>query len=438
MLTMIWIPMQKSLTQNPLASFPVCACDISLADHPNISYNKEATKTSKEERIINMKITKGNSHITYMLLLILATSICIIGNSSNANAKTKRLKVDLYLGQTRQLANNGVQSFESKDETIVTVTKKGKIHGLKAGRAKIIAKTETEKRIYRITVKKRGLVYPTFSMMKGEHLDMQFSKNTKKKVRWSSLKPAVASVSKEGVVRAKKKGNTIIKARFKGEIYLCKLTVTPKEKSIIYLTFDDGPNRYSTPKVLKILKKNDVKATFFQLKPAKADFDLTKRVLDEGHALAMHGYQHKYDIIYQSVDTYRNNLDKQRKLFFNRFGVWCTVTRFPGGSSNTVSKYNPGVMTKITNKIHNWGYHYFDWNVSSGDAGGTKTASGVYKNVTSGLKKGRENVVLMHDFGGNDKTINALDRIIKYGKKHGYTFRTITASTTENHHAVNN
>ncbi len=385
-----------------------------------------------------MKFTKVKSHIACTLLLLLAVGVGVIVNFSNTDAKTKRLKVDLFLGQSRQLANNGVLSFESKDESIVSITKKGRIHGLKAGHAKIIAKTETEKRIYRITVKKRGLVYPTFSMMKGEHLDMQFSKNTKKKVRWTSSRPSVAKVSKDGVVHAKKKGDTVIKARFKGEIYLCKLTVTPKEKSVIYLTFDDGPNRYSTPKVLKILKKNNVKATFFQLKPARADFDLTKRVLNEGHALAMHGYQHKYDIIYQSADTYRNNLDKQRKLFFNRFGVWCSVTRFPGGSSNTVSKYNPGVMTKITNKIHGWGYHYFDWNVSSGDAGGTKTASGVYKNVTSGLKKGRENVVLMHDFGGNDKTINALDRIIKYGKKHGYTFRTITASTTEHHHAVNN
>ncbi len=385
-----------------------------------------------------MNISRVKSLITYSLLLILAVGIFTIANSSNAEAKTKRLKVDLFLGQSRQLANNGVKSFTSNDPSVVTVTKKGRIHGLKAGQTKLIAKTKTEKRIYRITVKKKGLVYPTFSMMKGEHLDMQFSKNTKKKVRWSSSKPRVASVSKDGVVHGKKKGNTIIKARFKGEIYLCKLVVTPKEKSIIYLTFDDGPNRYSTPKVLKILKKNKVKATFFQLKPAKADFDLTKRVLDEGHSLAMHGYQHKYDIIYQSLNTYRNNLDKQRKLFFNRFGVWCTVTRFPGGSSNTVSKYNPRIMTKITNKIHDWGYHYFDWNVSSGDAGGAKTAKEVYKNVTSGLKKGRENVVLMHDFGGNDKTINALDRIIKYGKKRGYTFRTITASTTEYHHAVNN
>ncbi len=98
------------------------------------------------------------------------------------------------------------------------------------------------------------------------------------------------------------------------------------------------------------------------------------------------------------------------------------------------SRYNPGIMTKLTKKLHSWGYHYFDWNISSGDAGDVKTAAAVYKNVTKGLKKGQSNVILMHDFNRNDKTIRALEKIIKYGKKHGYTFLPITASTVENHH----
>lgn len=219
---------------------------------------------------------------------------------------------------------------------------------------------------------------------------------------------------------------------------MCRLEVTPAIKSSIYLTFDDGPNRYTTPKVLNILKKQKVPATFFELKPASSDFDLTQRVLAEGHSLALHGYQHKYDVIYRSEKVYRGNLDKLRNLFFDKFGVWCSVSRFPGGSSNQVSRYNPGIMSRLTKKVHNWGYHYFDWNVSSGDAGGVHTSDAVYKNVTKGLKKGRRNIVLMHDFGNNDKTINALERIIKYGKKNGYTFLPITASTPENHHTVLN
>ena len=174
------------------------------------------------------------------------------------------------------------------------------------------------------------------------------------------------------------------------------------------------------------------------MKPARKDFDLTKRVIDEGHTLAMHGYQHKYNIVYKSKKVYKQNLDKLRNLFFKKYGVWCTLSRFPGGSSNTVSRYNPGIMTRITKDIAGWGYHYFDWNVASCDSDTAKNANDVYRNVTTGLIKGRGNVVLMHDFYKNDKMLGALDKIIKYGKKHGYTFLPLTASTTEVHHKVNN
>ena len=335
-----------------------------------------------------------------------------------------------------------VISYKSSDESVASISKIGKIHALQHGKAKVevkykVGKSHKVKR-YRIMVRKRGMVYPVFSMMKGEHLDLQFSLEDTSAV-WKSKNPSVARVSKEGQIVARKKGNAIIIGESEqGKIYRCKLTVTKKVKDVIYLTFDDGPNRYSTTKVLKILKKNNVKATFFELKPAKADFDLTKRVLDEGHSLALHGYQHKYDIIYRSQKVYHNNLNQLRDLFFKKFGVWCTVSRFPGGSSNTRSRYNPGIMTKLTKKLHGWGYHYFDWNVDSGDAGGAKTAKDTFRNFKNGIRKGRSNVVLMHDFYGNDKTINALEKMIRYGKKNGYTFLPITASTGEIHHAVNN
>jgi peptidoglycan/xylan/chitin deacetylase (PgdA/CDA1 family) len=142
--------------------------------------------------------------------------------------------------------------------------------------------------------------------------------------------------------------------------------------------------------------------------------------------------------VYRSQKAYRDNLDKLRNLFYHKYGVWCTISRFPGGSSNTVSRYNPGIMTKLTKKVHDWGYHYFDWNVDSNDAGGARSAAETFANFKKELCKGRANVVLMHDFANNDKTINALDRMIKYGKKNGYTFLPITASTGEIHHGVNN
>ena len=350
----------------------------------------------------------------------------------------------LSLGEKVFLAVPGEKMLfcKSSKKKVVSVSKRGAINALKEGKARITVKSElggevTTKK-YHIKVSKYGMVYPVFTMMKGERLDLQCNIKAVH-IKWKSSNPSVAKVSRTGKVLAKKKGKAALTGIGEnGKRYCCKLTVKKRVQNVIYLTFDDGPNRYSTTKILDILKKNHVKATFFELKPAKKDFDLTKRVIEEGHALALHGYQHKYDIIYQSEKAYRENLNKLRDLFFDKFGVWCTVSRFPGGSSNMVSKYNPGIMTKLTAKLHSWGYHYFDWNVDSRDAGGASSSQETYSNFCASLRKGRGNVVLMHDFANNDKTINALDKMIQYGKKNGFTFLPITASTDEVHHPVNN
>lgn len=373
----------------------------------------------------------------YLIRILLISILILAVTPAHVQAKSKT--ITLLLGETKQISKKDVISYKSKDPSVATISEEGTVHAVKTGTAGITAKTGDENRNYKIIVKKRGMVYPEFSMMAGEHLDLQFSQKPDGKISWSSTCPSVARVDENGMVHAKKAGSAFILGSSDDRSFMCCLTVTPAKKSIIYLTFDDGPNRYSTPKVLDILKKQKVPATFFELKPAAADFDLTKRVLNEGHSLALHGYQHKYDAIYRSEKIYRNNLDKLRDLFFQKFGIWCTVTRFPGGSSNQVSRhYNRGIMTRLTDEIHDWGYHYFDWNVSSGDAGGVHTSEAVYKNVTKGLKKERSNVVLMHDFNKNDKTINALENIIKYGKKNGYTFLPITASTNEIQHTILN
>ncbi len=95
-------------------------------------------------------------------------------------------------------------------------------------------------------------------------------------------------------------------------------------------------------------------------------------------------------------------------------------------------------MTSLSKEVLNRGYHYFDWNVSSGDAGGANTKQKVYSNVVNGLRYNRSNVVLMHDFEGNYKTLNALADIIDYGLKNNYKFETITMDTPMVTHKPNN
>ena len=210
------------------------------------------------------------------------------------------------------------------------------------------------------------------------------------------------------------------------------------EKGVIYLTFDDGPSTSTTPKILDILKKKGVKATFFILNYNSTGEKLVKREVEEGHTVGIHGYSHDYKKIYKSVDTYMENITKLQAKIKKSTGYTATITRFPGGSSNTVSRYNPGIMTKLAKEVPKRGFKYFDWNVNSADAENVKSSKAVYNNVTKGISKSKANVVLMHDFSGNTKTLNALEDIIDYGIKNGYTFKNITEDTPMVTHKPNN
>ena len=204
----------------------------------------------------------------------------------------------------------------------------------------------------------------------------------------------------------------------------------------IYLTFDDGPKNGTTNVILDILKEEGVKATFFVTNSGPDE--LIKRAYDEGHTIALHTASHTYSIVYASVDSYFNDLNIVSERVKNITGVESKIIRFPGGSSNTVSrKYSSGIMSYLTSEVLKRGYRYYDWNVSSGDAaGGSPTASMIYDNVVSNLSKNRVNMVLMHDI--KTYTRDALRDIIRYGKENGYVFDKITQNTEMITQRVNN
>lgn len=203
----------------------------------------------------------------------------------------------------------------------------------------------------------------------------------------------------------------------------------------IYLTFDDGPNQGTTNKILDILKEEGVKATFFVT--CKGPDSLIKRMYDEGHTIALHTASHNYKEIYSSVDNYFKDLNKVGDRVKKITGVESKIIRFPGGSSNTVSKnYSKGIMTELTNIVLNQGYRYFDWNVDARDASSARNSRDVYYNVTSNLSHNRANVVLMHDI--KSITVGALRDIIRFGKEQGYTFSEINMDTYMVRHKVKN
>lgn len=200
---------------------------------------------------------------------------------------------------------------------------------------------------------------------------------------------------------------------------------------IIYLTFDDGSsNTGSTSKILDVLKKEGVRATFFVT--TKGSDDLIRREYAEGHKVALHTSSHDYGYVYQSVDNYFNDLNAVRDRVYRLTGEYSNIIRFPGGSNNTISnRYNYGIMDILVKEVVNRGFYYFDWNVSSGDAGSCYDSNCVYQNVINQLSKSKNNIVLMHDI--KMFTADAIERIIQFGKMQGYSFQVIDESTRPVH-----
>ena len=215
-------------------------------------------------------------------------------------------------------------------------------------------------------------------------------------------------------------------------------TTASNGKSIAYLTFDDGPSSI-TNSVLDILKKYNVKATFFVINSGSYNKTTLQREVNEGHTIGLHAYDHNYAIAYKDDNSYLDGIDKLRAKVKADTGFDSHYIRFPGGSSNTISKrYSKGIMSRITKTAKQRGYKYYDWNVDDDDAGRARTADDCYNNVVRELRPNRSNIVLMHDFGTNKKILEALPRIIEYCQKNGYTMLPIDDNTPEIHHGISN
>ena len=209
-------------------------------------------------------------------------------------------------------------------------------------------------------------------------------------------------------------------------------TVTP-EGYVIYLTFDDGPGPY-TEKLLKILDKYDVQATFFVI---NSDYThLIGDIVEAGHSVGIHSVSHEYSEIYESPDAFFNDLLTMQQIICEESGVETYLMRFPGGSSNTVSRFSPGIMTYLTQAVQDMGFAYFDWNVDSNDAGGAKDWEEVLENIQKGVKNRRISVVLQHDIKGF--SVEAVEKFIIWALDNGYSFRALDMTSPTAHHGVNN
>lgn len=186
----------------------------------------------------------------------------------------------------------------------------------------------------------------------------------------------------------------------------------PANKKVIALTFDDGPWKNTTRQTLDILKKNNIKATFFVVGKALQNHpQLGKQIIAEGHAIANHTWNHWYHFMNPQAAAFE--IDKTTELIYQVTGVKTNLFRPPGGHLSN------GLVAHARNKK----YATLMWSADSRDfqrPAPTTMVNTVLKNARPG------GIVLLHDGGGDrTNTVKALPQIIAKLKQQGYSFVTI-------------
>lgn len=219
------------------------------------------------------------------------------------------------------------------------------------------------------------------------------------------------------------------------EIYLDKLLnkkqpsqTTPKAN--VYLTFDDGPNKFTTTNN-SILKKYNAKATFFFLgNHMKKNSSIINAVVKDGHYIGTHSMTHDKSKVYLSSKAFINEMIEGTKLIKKMTGKDAKLVRTPYGSK-------PHITTAMKDELVTNGFKLWDWDVDSNDWKYTdKEANKIVQNVQVGVEKAyksgdRDIIILLHD---RSQTTIALPQIIEWLQKEGYTLKTYEPD----HHIVQN
>lgn len=200
--------------------------------------------------------------------------------------------------------------------------------------------------------------------------------------------------------------------------------VYSSDEKQVFLTFDDGPSKL-TPEILDILKKYNVKATFFVMgRNVDLHPEITKRAYMEGHFIANHSYTHEYSQVYASVQSVMNEYNRTEKAIQNAIGIsnyHSYLFRFPGGSSGG---HYDSLKSKAREMLDKAGVAYTNWNCMTGDAEGKKTVESQLKTLYETAGDETSLVILMHDASDKDATVQALPSIIEHYQGLGYEFKT--------------
>ncbi|XTR37194.1 polysaccharide deacetylase family protein [Paraclostridium tenue] len=217
----------------------------------------------------------------------------------------------------------------------------------------------------------------------------------------------------------------------KVEDKLKKMDYSNNGEKIVFLTFDDGTSTTVTPQILKTLKDENVKATFFLTgqnieRGGEKAKELIKQEFEEGHAIANHSYSHDYGILYPNrvlnLQSFKEDFKKTDDILKDVLGPYFSteVIRCPGGHMSWKG------MQPLDKYLDENGIASIDWNALSGDAEGKKKNPQELYDYAVKTSAGKDMVVvLMHDTYGKENTAKALPQIIKYFKDNGYQFKVL-------------
>ncbi len=197
------------------------------------------------------------------------------------------------------------------------------------------------------------------------------------------------------------------------------------QKKHVYLTFDDGPSEGVTEEILDVLRRYDIKATFFMVgKKIEDNPGLCARVIDEGHLAAVHTYSHSYTKVYSDESTFMDEVQKTYQLIVdsspNKKEPF-KIFRFPGGSAGN-SQYS-SIIEDCKESLARDGYYFCDWNCANADNENTKRTAEQLLTYFNNTRPDLNNLVIhMHDDDDNGETAKMLESLIPQLLDEGYTF----------------
>lgn len=193
-----------------------------------------------------------------------------------------------------------------------------------------------------------------------------------------------------------------------------KIVEGEENEKIAYITFDDGPSRY-TNKIIDILDENHVKGTFFMINDNMMVFkNVVRRMDSEGHGTGFHGVTHDINELYKTEDSAIEEFRTCSKTFYKITGKKSRLVRIPFGSK-------PYMLENIYEKFVDEGFLVWDWTIDTEDWKSSEDQ--IVSNILYYARESDEIVILLHE---NQRTVDCLNNIIAILKERGYDIRPIT------------